>query len=459
MPPRFHKSIYGKIFLSLWAAAALTLIAGFYLNWFLVVDSVRFAPQQSKVLMLQAAQVLDEQGEAGLRDWLRTLHETAWGPPVLIFDGDGHELLRRGVPPSLAFELANTDAGAGRDAPSSLVPAQPLPALVSRDGHRYGIYIQALHRPVAPAFRMQPFRDRAFVLIMAIVLTLITSALLARSIARPVHAIGHAARSLAGGALDTRVAPSVPLRDDEIGELARDFDAMAARMQALVNSREQLLRDVSHEFRSPLARMRLLLGIVRQPDVDKHTTAARLDLELTRLDRLIGQVLRLTRIDASVAVPQMEQVELVETLETIVRDAEFEGKSRDIVVDWQCAHESVWMQGHPEWIASAVENVVRNALRYADAQSRVLIRLEHTADAVAVTIADEGPGVPAEALTKIFLPFYRVSVEHARVQPGDGIGLAIVERVMRIHGGTARAENRPGGGLLVTLRFPARQSA
>jgi two-component system sensor histidine kinase CpxA len=459
MSLRLYKSIYGKIFLSLWAVTAITLVAGFFLNWYFIIDSVRLAPQQSKPLMLQAAHVLDQQGEAGLRNWLRTLPETSLGPPVLILDGDGQELLRRAMPHSLSFELANTDAGAGRDAPSSLVPAQPLPTLVGRDGRRYGIYIQALHRPVLPAFRMQPFWHRAFVLILAIVLTLIASALLARSIARPVHALGHAARSLAGGALDTRVAASVPLRDDEIGALARDFDAMAARMQALVNSREQLLRDVSHELRSPLARMRLLLGIVRQADVDKHTTAARLDQELTRLDRLIGQVLSLTRLDASSAAPQMEPVELVEILETIVRDAEFEGQSRHIVVDWQCAHESVWMHGHPEWIASAVENVVRNALRYADAQTRVVIRLVQTADAVEVEVADEGPGVPAEALTKIFRPFFRVSVAHASAPSGDGIGLAIVERVMRIHGGTARAENRSGGGLLVTLRFPAAPSA
>ena len=295
---------------------------------------------------------------------------------------------------------------------------------------------------------------RFAVLLLAFAVTGGASWLLTRSITRPVRALRAATRQLAGGDLGARVDGRVSARRDEFGTLGRDFDAMAKRLRELLVGREQLLRDVSHELRSPLARMRVALGLARQPGGEPTRELERLDAEVERLDRLIGQMLHLTRLDATSADALREDVDLVDVLDAITRDATFEAQSRRVAVRWQPAPAPVVVRGNATWLASAVENVVRNAVRYTADDSAVDVTLERAGDAVQIEVRDRGPGVPEAELERIFEPFHRVAASRTRDSGGDGIGLAITARVLAAHGGRAVAMNAPDGGLVVRLSLP-----
>jgi two-component system sensor histidine kinase CpxA len=296
---------------------------------------------------------------------------------------------------------------------------------------------------------------RIATLLFAIAATGIVSWLVTRSITRPLRALGGATRAIAGGDLGVRLDPAVSGRRDELGTLGRDFDAMAARLAELLQGREQLLRDVSHELRSPLARMRVAAGLARQPGSDVVREITRIEGEIERLDRLIGQVLHLSRLDARAGLPLAEQVELVELVDGIARDAAFEAQARAVRVSWEPPAEGRVVRGNAALLASAVENVVRNAIAYAPVGSEVLLELRRTDTGLAIVVTDHGPGVPAAELERIFEPFHRVAESRTRDSGGDGIGLAITARVMAAHGGAARAENLATGGLRVTLSLPA----
>jgi len=269
-----------------------------------------------------------------------------------------------------------------------------------------------------------------------------------------VRALGEATRDLAAGNLAARVAVEVSARRDELGTLGRDFNAMATRLRQLLDAREQLLRDVSHELRSPLARMRVSVGLARQPGSDPARELDRLEGEIERLDRLIGQVLHLSRIEATATTELDEPVDLVDLLDGIARDAAFEGQPAGVSIDWQPPAGALRVRGNAAWLASAIENVVRNAVRYTAAGTSVAFGVSERTDGIEVRIRDHGPGVPEPELTKIFEPFHRVAESRTRDSGGDGIGLAITARVLRAHGGSVTAENAPDGGLVVTMRLP-----
>ena len=229
----------------------------------------------------------------------------------------------------------------GRPAPSGpgctdgpalpIIPARPVPQLLAPDGARYGLIVL----PPRREYGMLGLPEtRLAVLLLALAATGIASWLLTRSISRPVRALGAATRDLARGNLDIQLDPAVSARRDELGTLGRDFDAMALRLRDLLQGRERLLRDVSHELRSPLARMRVALGLARQPGGDVGRQIERIEQEIERLDRLIGQVLHLSRLDAHSGTAFDEPVDLVELLDDIARDAAFEAQARAVDVDW-----------------------------------------------------------------------------------------------------------------------------
>jgi signal transduction histidine kinase len=407
-------------------------------------------------MFLAAAQTLDAGGEEALVNWLREIAARPEKPRVLIVSPAGQELLGRPLPPSIAFALRYPDGGIGESSPLRILPAQPLPLIISRDGRRYAISVRPARPRFQPNFMLLPIADRWIVLLLAVLVTTGTSFLLARSIARPLRTLAQATRELAAGALGTRVGKSIDSRAVEVVGLARDFDAMAARIELLVHSRDQLLQDVSHELRSPLARMRVALGLARQSSADVPGALERLDTEVYRLDRLIGQVLNLARLESTPLSAASISVDLVELIDNIVLDAAFEGQARAVGIEWESPELPCLVFGQPELLASAIENVVRNALRYTRDGSSLELALHHDGQTATVSVADHGPGVPENDLVRIFEPFYRVASARGRDSGGDGIGLAIVARVLQLHSGHATAENRPGGGLVVRLTLPLR---
>src|SRR6188508_39766 len=270
------------------------------------------------------------------------------------------------------------------------------------------------------------------------------SILLARYLSSPIVRLQKASRSLAAGALETRVGGPLTRRGDEVGTLARDFDAMAERLQELVTSKETLLRDVSHEFRSPLARIRMALALAER----RAGEASRPDL--ARLDKLVGQVMTLTRLRTT-DTPRRDLVRLDTLVGEVVDDARFEYP--DATLEYS-AHSPVSLRGDADGLKSAIENVVRNAMIYGDRTKPIEVRVDDGGVSSTVRVLDRGPGVPDAELERIFEPFYRTDKSRDHRQDGQGIGLAITARVTEVHGGKVRARNRAEGGLEIALELP-----
>jgi signal transduction histidine kinase len=214
------------------------------------------------------------------------------------------------------------------------------------------------------------------------------------------------------------------------------------------------LRDISHELRSPLARMRVALGLARQPPADLSRQLDRLEREIERLDSLISQVLKLARLHGTDAPFAREAFDLDEVIEEVVRDANFEGAAKNCKITLQGAANAA-INGNRDLVRSAIENVLRNAVRYSPHDAPVSVAVTRDQGGWVILIRDHGPGVPAGDLERIFEPFYRVAESRDRDSGGEGIGLAITAQVMKAHGGSAKAANSQGGGFEVRLSLPA----
>lgn len=315
-----------------------------------------------------------------------------------------------------------------------------------------GRYIIMWEAPLA-AYQISPVRFSIRVLALVFTGGLV-SAWLTWQITRPVRTLRSAARRLADGDLAVRVADGREFhRRDELSDLARDFDHMAARTQTLVTAQQQLLADISHELRSPLARLSLALDLARRQvgsDLPEHDRIAR---EIGRLDELIEQLLSLARLRGPTD-GVVERVNLADLIRDVVHDARFEAAAADRTVDVR-GDGPAWIRGNPSLLRSAIDNVVRNAVGHTPAHSTVTITLEALESRrVAIVVRDQGKGVPADALPRLFDPFFRVDESRDRSSGGTGLGLAIARQAMLTHGGTAIAQNDPDGGLTVRLELP-----
>jgi two-component system sensor histidine kinase CpxA len=299
--------------------------------------------------------------------------------------------------------------------------------------------------------------------------------LLAWSMTSPVTRLRKAAQSLAAGDLSARTGAPASGRRDELTELMRDFDRMAERIEGLVDSQSRLLKDVSHELRSPLARLSVALGLARQraagpeaaPGLAPELASAldRIEIEADRLNQLIQRLLTISRLESGSDGLRKTRLSLRELVEQVARDAEFETPGRGCRVTYSAntpadVADEFLVEADPDLLRSAIENAVRNATRYTAEGTTVEVRLERQRSAngeedMIVRVLDSGPGVPDEALAKIFEPFYRLDDARNRQTGGAGLGLSIADRAVRLHGGQVRASNRKEGGLEIEIRIPA----
>ena len=283
------------------------------------------------------------------------------------------------------------------------------------------------------------------------------SAAFAWYLTRPIRTFRKGFARLALGELHVRLQPEMGARRDELADLAMDFDAMAERIEKLVAARDQLLHDVSHELRSPLARLQVAVGLARQDPKNLKVTLDRVELESRRLDAMVEELLTLSRAESGVS-QQCDYVNLSCLIDMIVADARFEAEPSGVQVESETDvgvdARRFLVKGRPQLLRRALENIVRNALQVSKAGQfvKVAVSLDQTADRFEVRIADEGPGLPEEALSSIFEPFVRgpKSVK----DEGFGLGLAIARRLVLAHGGAIEAQNRAGGGLLVVVTLP-----
>ena len=300
-------------------------------------------------------------------------------------------------------------------------------------------------------------RGLPFGILMILLVTLLCF-WLAYHIAAPIHSIQSTARRVAEGDLKARVPASVSRRYDELAALGKDFDSMVGRLDLLIQTQRNLLNSVSHELRSPLARINLSIALLkRRYSADSDDLLQRLERDVTRIDLLMGQLLTLSRLEAGLSSTDREDVDLCQLIEEVVADADFEAHASEKSVNMDATSPIVIANADPHALRSACENIIRNAVRFTAPGTNVQVVLKSngstSAPLVSLYIRDQGPGVPEAALQSIFLPFVRVDREND-ISKGNGLGLAIAAEAIRLHRGTISAANLLPTGLEITVRLP-----
>jgi two-component system sensor histidine kinase CpxA len=459
-------SLFLRIFMLFWVAMAL-IVGGSIAITFTIAAREYEAPelQRRPSAAILASEVLAHGGFDALKSWLNSNRNSIPDRDVFIIGPDGKDILGRRLSASAARrleffnrdEFVNHDPGGpvprplGPPPPGNFRPSRAAPQIVGADGSAYTVLVVP-RRPIFGALSLPGIS--LTILCVALVVTALTSWWLARHLSAPIRRIQAGARALASENLDVRVSAGLEGRKDELAVLARDFDAMADQLRANRGAITQLLRDISHELRSPLARMRVALGLARQPPADLSRQLDRLEREIERLDSLISQVLKLARLHGTDGPFARETFELDEVIEEVVRDANFEGAVKNCKVRLQGSAAAA-VNGNRDLVRSAIENVLRNAVRYSPQDAPVDVSVARAESGVVILIRDRGPGVPDKDLERIFEPFYRVAESRDRDTGGEGIGLAITAQVMKAHGGSAKAANGRQGGFEVRLNLPA----
>ncbi|WP_181919522.1 cell wall metabolism sensor histidine kinase WalK [Alkalilimnicola ehrlichii] len=434
------RSLFLKIFLWFWVAMLLmggTLILA---QRYWAGPSLP-TPSAMAAYVAEAERMFAHKDSEGVRLWLRRLNRESELRFFVIEERSRlfpAQRLPRPLQERLEAELDTRQTRGGR--PRAVAEAFKV------DGREYHLVAMLPHH----RYRLQDL-PVSLRLGVALAVSAAISLLLAGVISRPIRRIRLAAQRLADGELEARVPP---LRGrDEIAELGHDFNLMAERLQHLLEVQTQLLRDVSHELRSPLNRLQVALELARgAAGASAGTSLDRIEREAERLNDLIGQVLSLSRMETGAVEPRWAAVDISGLVRDVVDDAAFEAGDR-LSLQFQGA-EGISATADAGLLHSAVENVVRNAVQYSPEGGRVGVVLRTDGEAINITVLDDGPGLPEEQLERVFEPFVRVSAARERSTGGYGLGLAIARRALRIHGGDIEAANRPEGGLAVSLRLP-----
>ena len=308
--------------------------------------------------------------------------------------------------------------------------------------------------PFGPGWPMA----RPIPLLASIIVSLLFAALLAWYFSRPIRALRSAFEAAAAGNLAPRFADGDRLGGDELNDLGRDFDRMSGQLRALMDGQRRLLHDVSHELRSPLARLQAAIGLAHQQPDKIAGSLARIERESERMDKLVGELLTLSRLEANPDLPKSELVDMRELVDGIALDARFEagedGPRIEAMIDSQAPGEAALnVRGAPDLLWRAVENVVRNAVKHGGAGGRVDLVLRTDAHSVHIEVLDRGPGIREADLPAIFEPFFRSNPGKNNID-GHGLGLAIAQRVVHAHGVGITLGNRAGGGLRVAIALP-----
>lgn len=302
-----------------------------------------------------------------------------------------------------------------------------------------------------PHDRTLPFLPPPEPLIGGAIVSLISAAMLAWYFSRPIRNLRRAFDAAAQGDLDVRIGAAMGRRKDELADLGSDFDRMAERLQGAIANQRRLLHDVSHELRSPLARLQAAAGLLRQQPARAAEMIERIERDTGRMDLLVGELLTLARLEAGAGGRMEDALDLGELIDTVAADARFEAGLRACTVRVEAPPDCI-VNGNGELLHRAVENVLRNAVRHSPAGEAIEIRLLAGSDRLSIEVADRGPGVAEGELEHIFAAFVRADGKDEA--GGYGLGLAIARAVVEWHGGRIHAANRDGGGLVVTMQLP-----
>jgi two-component system sensor histidine kinase CpxA len=453
------RSLFVKIFLYFLLTIILITSTGILLTFlreqeFPQMAHQKFAQHAIDDYGKRAIEAFEKGGVVGVELFADKLF-AADGIRIILFDSRGEALTRKRVPRRMQH-MSEKALRSGEVVYPMMERRNWLASPIkSRSGENYAVAIGLPDRPqVTHLLKGLTHGFFGWRLLILLMVSAVVCFWLARSITSPIRLLRKATKQFASGALSTRVAGQITGKN-ELAGLADDFDEMAGEIEALVGGQKRLLRDISHELRSPLARLGVALELVRQDkNVNLQQKAlARIELEAGRMNEMIGQLLSLTRLESKSEQLPRSEFDLCALLDRLVKDADFEARDRQCRVVFT-GPEAVMISGFEELLARALENVIRNAIRYTEVGTTVCVELIVEAGNLLIRVVDHGPGVPDEALSKLFEPFYRVAEARERQSGGTGIGLAIAEQAVRLHNGSIKASNRAEGGLLIEIIIP-----
>jgi two-component system sensor histidine kinase CpxA len=414
-----------------------------------------------------AADMIERDGPGAVNAYFDRIEKLS-GLHAFLIDENGSEVSGESLPAGTAelVQRARTKEGLVND----LTRNVPLNAVAARSP-RGAVYVLVAEDPAFRRGRFGISRLGFRFTLVAITRNLLPILLvgglfcywLAKYLSTPMEQLRGVAQELSEGKLTARVDSKLLKRRDEIGDLGRDFNLMASRIESLVGAQRRLLGDISHELRSPLARQGVALGLARRKAGPEASSALdRIEREGERLNEMIGQLLTLTQLESGIHALENAKIDLSAVVRDIADDADFEARDRNRSVQ-VISNESTSIKGAPEMIRSAIENVVRNAVRHTAEGSAVEVSLSseslNGSGVALVRVRDHGQGVPEDAVKEIFRPFYRVEPDRDRKTGGAGLGLSIAARAVRLHDGKIKAFNANDGGLVVEIRLPRDQSA
>lgn len=444
-----YRGIYLRM--ALYVGAALAAFVALAAGSLLLVASSElrsYVQARQSTLGQEAADVLTAGGRDALEHWLRTA-DLPDDVTIFVLDESSQDILGRPLPDYLKEFVRTSVVGPPETPGANYLPVRLAPHLVAADGTHYAFL------PLPNRITLWGSPATALGLILAALLVIGSVAwFIARTFGRPIGELQSAVRELASGHLEARVPARFTRRHDELGALASDFNSMADQIANLLSSRQQLMAELSHELRSPLARLQAALALAAHREQLGPAERERIEQEMRRLDLVIGDLLRFSRLGTAAAI-QRRLLRLDQLIAELVSDEQIEAAAHACTLKVDAARD-LTVVGDPELLRSGLENILRNAIRYAPAGSTVEITAYAAGTQVIVTIADRGPGVPVEYLQQIFEPYFRVPAAGAgAASSGTGLGLAIARRVFEAHGGGVSANAREGGGLAVTARVPS----
>ena len=443
------RSLFWKLFGAFWLTTLVILAVSIFVSFRIADEQSPYSFADPREIDEQLQAILQLDGIEGLEDHIANPTNFPPGQTVYLIDSNSRDLLDRPLPERVnrrARRIWSSISEHRRDRRDSDRNSRRLrqSLLVTADGRM----LLAMPGP-APRERfgfLLGGSGRWAVLGLAAAISLFSFWLLSRSLARPVGRISETAAQLAAGDMTSRVGESAYTRD-EIGQLAAQFDRMAEELDQQSRTRLEMFRNIAHELRAPLTRLQIATELLERKPDSSPQQLERIRYEIERIEELSSQVLALAR--AEQLPDSNESTSLVEIINQIVKDAQFEADARRVQIRYPDPGDDAVVKGNPDVISSAIENVVRNAIQHTPSGGQVTVAASDSTPGV-VTVTDSGPGVPVKDLDKIFEPFYRIDTN----RPGAGIGLAITKRVLKQVGGELAAVNRPGGGLQITMRFP-----
>jgi two-component system, OmpR family, sensor histidine kinase CpxA len=455
------RSMFAKIFVSFWIAEILILFSTAFLlrRHFDGPELQHRSLSQSMIMSGNAAVAAYTKGGCtALGEFIALSTE-----PSYLLDDKDQLLCPNTAPPDFNVLLETSRRMPGRLAGTQVGPRFFWGKTIrTSDGRSWFFVISGVTPPTHfPLFDILPR------LLISVIVSGVVTFGLALYLTRPITMLRSAARKLAGGDLAARAGMQdkkadgidLPPKRDELSGLVHDFNHMADRLESLVAAQRLLLRDVSHELRSPLARLSVALELAReeaQPEMENHL--ARIEREAQLLNKLIGQLLSLSKMESAQLISDVEVIPMKPLLTRLLTDAEYEAQSRHCSVKLTSA-DNCEVEGNEELLYRALENIVRNAITYTAEGTAVEVSLSNDGpNEVVVRVTDRGAGVSEDKLKDIFQPFYRLDHARQRSTGGSGVGLAIADRAIRLHRGQLSASNRAEGGLLVEIRLPRRSA-